>query len=281
MKKWVKRILIILIIIAILIAVGMFIYNRLMSNVSDYNESQVNMYLKEYVVGNQDVSNYVVGTGTITSFNAKKIDVSVDADIRELYVNDGDIVNKNQKLFKYYYAGENNYAYSSIYGMFFEVEDEHYKYYYVYDMNDTGIEFYVSESDAVKIQVGQKVIAKVVVLNKEVEGTVKYISKLPKDGKYKIQVSLPVVDDIKFGYGAIAKVLVEENKDSIVIPYTALFVDDSNRYYVIKKENIQGHMENYSNTNNYTYVEVGHIDSDKAEILSGLNKGDIIGDRGY
>lgn len=280
-NKWLKVLLIIIGVVAILGIIVSSIINKVLGNIDNINELDMQYYFEEHVVKQENITSYVKGTGSITSFNIKRIEVPEYANVKESYVRDGDIVKEKQKLLKVYADGYNQNINSPIEGMYFELENNGTKEYFVYSLNDMGIELYVSETDTASLAIGQKAIIKITALNKEFEGKVTYISKLPTNGRFKVKVSVSYAEEIRFGYGASVKVIVSEKEDAIVIPYSTLQIDENNKYYVIKKENKEKfYNDNMNGTiiseEAKTYVEIGTITNNQVEILSGLQNGDVI-----
>jgi len=280
-KKWLKILLIVMGIIVVLGILVSIIISYVLGNIDDINELDMQYYFEEHIVKQENITTYVKGTGEITSFNKTRLEIPIYGNIKESYVKDGDVVTEKQKLLRVYADGYYQNINSPIAGMYFELENEGSKEYFVYSLNDIGIEMYVSETDVASLIIGQKAIVKITALNKEVEGTVTYISKLPTMGRFKVKVSINYTDEIRFGYGTSIKIVVAEKENAIVIPYDALQIDENNKYYVIKKEN----KEIFYNDSLYgteisekakTYVEIGTITNNQVEILSGLQNGDVI-----
>ncbi|MCR5483907.1 MAG: HlyD family efflux transporter periplasmic adaptor subunit [Bacilli bacterium] len=276
MKKFLKVLIVILIIAGTCFGGYLYISNKVKKNMDDYNQAW-NRFNSEYVVKKETVVDYVKGSGEITSFNIEYLNEE-NYPIKDKYVKDGDTVSQKQKIMKIGGDYETKTLTSSINGIYFEVSGEMNRMTYaIYDTSDVGIEFSVDERDVVKLAVGQKAIVKIVVLNKELEGTVNYISKLPQSGKYKVRVNIPFGDDIKFGFGSTVKITVEE-KTVLTVPYSCVeFID--NKYYVLKKENKVAYDSNdeYWNETRYmTEVQIGTISGNSVEIVSGLSEGDIV-----
>ena len=272
MKKFLKIMIVILIIAGACFGGYLYISNRIKKNINDINESE-KWYTKEYVAKSEKIVDYVKGSGEITSFNIKYID-NDGYKVKEMYVNDGDTVTQKQKIMKIGTDYESKTLTSPINGIYFEtIGQMNQKEYVVYDTTDVGIEFDVDERDVVKLVVGQKATVKVVVLNKEVEGIVKYISKLPQGGKYKVRVNIPLSDDIKFGFGSTVKIIVQE-KNVLTIPYDCVTYMN-NKYYVLKKEDSAAYEADFDDRY-LTEVQIGTINGNTVEIVSGLSEGDIV-----
>ncbi len=285
MKKkkfnWVKGIIIVVVIVVIIVVIGIGAFSSVSKNIDSINETEMGFYFTDYTVKQQNMTAYVKGTGEITSFNIQTLDVPTYSNIKEKYVNDGDMVTAKQNLLRAIVDGYSQNITSPIDGMYFETESNGMKVYQVYDLKNIGVEMFVSENDVASLKVGQKAYVRITALNKEVEGSISYISKLPTDGKFKVRVKIEYTDEIRFGYGASVRIVVAEKENVLVIPYKALQMDNDNRYYVIKSEFKEDFYKNFMyNTalpeTSKTYVEVGIITNSQVEIISGLQSGDVI-----
>lgn len=278
-NNWLKIILITGVILFAIVELGIIIANTFIANLNDLNNVEIDYYFNEYVVQEQSFTEYVKGTGIINSFNIKSLDTSEYSEIKEIYVNEGTIVNAKQKIMRGIKDGISQIIYSPINGMYFE--DVENKSYLLYDLSNIGIEMYVTENDVAKISVNQKAIVRISAINKNVDGVVTYVSKLPSTNGFKVRIKIDYNDEIKFGYGASVKVIVSQKDKAIVIPYNALQMDKNNNYYVVKKEYKESLYNNYYNDvvipeEAKTYVKIGSITGSLVEITSGLNIGDTI-----
>lgn len=278
-NNWLKIILITGVILFAIIELGIIIANTFIANLNDLNNVEIDYYFNEYVVQEQSFTEYVKGTGIINSFNIKSLDTSEYSEIKEIYVNDGTIVNAKQKIMRGIKDGISQIIYSPISGMYFE--DVENKSYLLYDLSNIGIEMYVTENDVAKVSVNQKAIVRISAINKNVDGVVTYVSKLPSTHGFKVRIKIDYNDEIKFGYGASVKVIVSQKDKDVVIPYNALQMDKNNNYYVVKKEYKESLYNNFYNDvvipeEAKTYVKIGSITGSLVEITSGLNIGDTI-----
>lgn len=268
-------------IITILFIIGIVIMSFIMSKFDEFTEGELSYYFDKYEVSTENLTSYVKGTGEITSFNIQTLDIPSYAKIKENYVNDGDIVSKNQKLMKINSAGYIGVEKAPIAGMFFKVDNGGDFIYQIYDTANLGVEINVNEKDVAFLKVGQKANVKISALNKEIDGVVSYVSKLPVNGKFKVKVKIAYFDELRFGYGVNVKINILEKQNVIVIPYQNLYMDNDNRYYVIKEEYMEEYYNSYMNDTIFadeykTYVEIGVISNNKVEIISGLSVGDKI-----
>jgi len=280
-KKGLKITLIVVGVLVLLYIIGSFAVSSIASKFSKATEGEVSMYFDEYEVKTDNLTSQVKGTGEITSFNIQTLDVSSYAKVKENYVNDGDMVTKNQKLLKINTEGYVSDVKATMAGMFFKVYNGMEISYQIFDTTNVGVEINVNEKDVASLSVGQKAIVKISALNKEVEGEVTYVSKLPVDGKFKVRVKVEYFDELRFGYGVNVKINIQEKQNVMVIPYQTLYMDNDNKYYVIKDEFKDEYYDSFMYGTNFeeeyrTYVEVGTITNNKVEIISGLSVGDKI-----
>ncbi len=282
-----KKLKVVFIIILVLIVIGIVLstwFKNISQRFADTENSLSDSYFIEHVAKREKLVSEIKGNGTITSFNINKIDMPYEYKIKEKYVNDGEYVTQNKTLMKIETNGVTTNINSPIDGMYFEVADSlGVNNYYVYDLNNIGVETKVKEMDVAKLAIGQKASVKITSLNKEVEGSVTYISKLPTEGtKYKIRISIPYTDDIRFGYGASVSVNIEEKDNVLSIPYNALVMDKDDSYYVVKNnckyDYYRYKMSDKSTLNSdcKTKVEIGIISNYYVEITSGLEENDVV-----
>ena len=289
MKKVIIAILIVIIIIASLGYGGYCLFKSKFDTVSELENISMESSLNSYVVKRDSVTTYVRGTGEIQSFNVQDISIENYEKITEQYVSDGEEVSAKERLMKVSGAGTARYITSPIDGLFFEIDNSQSSYgnqstattksYKVYDLDEVGVLMTVSEADVVNIEEGQKAIIKITALNREVEGTVSYISKLPSNGRFNVKISMDYSDDIRFGYGTSVKIITKEVENMIVIPYDALQMDEAGRYFVVTEDFKQDVLNSYWEAipeEAKTYVEVGTVSSTQAEIISGLEEGQKI-----
>ena len=289
MKKVIITILIVVGIIAGLVYGGYTIFKSKIDTVSELENADRANSLNSYVVKKDTATTFIRGIGDIQSFNVQSLDIENYEKIKDQYIQDGEEVSANEKLMKVSGGGRTRYITSPIDGLFFEVENSNQSYgnvstsssksYQVYDLQDIGVSVNVSESDVVNIEEGQKAIVKITALNKEIEGTVTYVSKLPSNGRFNVKVSIDYQEDIRFGYGTTVKIITKEVNDMIVIPYDALEIASDGRYFVVTDEYQEQFLNSYWEElpeECRTYVEVGTINSTQVEIISGLTEGQKI-----
>ena len=155
-------------------------------------------------------SNSIIGEGTLTSFNIEQIDTSYWKNVDEVLANDEDMVKANQLLLKTSNKDAKGEISSTIDGKFYIQEHGGKNIYYIYDLDNVGIEFKVSEEDSVNLKIGQK--AKITFLGstESYEGIVYYIQKIPVNEEVSVKVKLDYNDGLKFGTNAKVEILLDE-----------------------------------------------------------------------
>ncbi len=150
----------------------------------------------------------------------------------------------------------------------------------VADVSTLKFEMQIDELDITKIQIGQEVEVTIEALdNKTFKGTVSNINiigtNIGSTTNYTIIIEVPGTDEIYSGMTVDAKVKVAEKDNVLIIPLTAVRKGD----IVYKKSsNPEFQDEDQEVPQGYekVKVEIGLNNSDYVEIISGLEKGDIV-----
>ena len=162
------------------------------------------------VVEDFEESNNISGEGTLTSFNIEKIDTSYWKNVDEVLFNDEDLVKANQLLLKTSNKESNGEISATIDGRIYVQEQSGKDMYYIYDLDNIGIEFKVSEEESVNLKIGQKAKITFVGSTESYEGVVYYIQKIPVDEEIAVKVKLEYNDNLKFGTNAKVEILLDE-----------------------------------------------------------------------
>jgi multidrug efflux pump subunit AcrA (membrane-fusion protein) len=278
MEKVKKIIIAIVIIVVILFGLVKFVSSKASS--IEYGDSlYIDQFLETYTVKREDVKNYVYGIGQVTSFNIETLTIDADEKISEILVSEGQKVEKNQDIMKVTDGSTTRTIKSTVSGLFYCIEENNVTKYCIYNLDDVGIKLALGEKEISSVSNGQKVFINISALDKDLEGTVEYVSSLPQNEKYIVRVKIDYTEDVKFGYNATASILTKEADNAISIPYEYLNMDDDGKYFVYDANYKMDIYTNYSTgIPDYTkiYIEVGTITSTKVEVLSGLEAGDAI-----
>ncbi len=157
--------------------------------------------------------------GTLVSFNIEKLDTGYWNKIDEVLVKNEEMVKEDQKLLKTSNSEANGEIYSTIAGRFYVQEENGNNSYYIYDLDNVGIEIDVDEEESVKLKIGQKVNVKFTGSSETIEGKVFYIQKIPNKGNIKVKVKIEYNDKYKFGTNAKIEILTNEEPDTSVKEY--------------------------------------------------------------
>ncbi|MCM1158220.1 MAG: efflux RND transporter periplasmic adaptor subunit [Bacteroidales bacterium] len=146
----------------------------------------------------------------------------------------------------------------------------------IIDINKIGVEFSIAKDDLGAIKTGQK--ARVVVGDKEYEGTVDYVSRVAvsdmtitgntdSGGTIKGRISLDKPDDIYIGVSAKVYIFVGRSENALAVPYEAVNSDvDGDYVYIINKENLIERKD----------ITIGICSDEYYEITEGINEGDKV-----
>ena len=134
----------------------------------------------------------------------------------------------------------------------------------------------VDELDIISVQAGQNVdIAMDAIEDKTYPATVTKVSQIgtASGGVTVYNVTLTVEGDeqLRFGMNGTATVHIEERNDVLLVPLTALNSSRGQSYVWVKGENASADEPGVR-----TMVETGLSDENYAQVVSGLNEGDVI-----
>jgi multidrug efflux pump subunit AcrA (membrane-fusion protein) len=280
MKK-VKKVIIVIAIITVIVAILVKIISSKVNGINNVENLYADTFFDTYTVTRDDVKSYVKGIGQVTSFNIETLEVESYEKISEILVSESQKVEKDQEIMKVTDGSTTRTIKAGISGLFFCVEENNVTKYCIYNLDDIGIKLSLGEKEVTTVSVGQKVSINITALNKDLEGTVEYVSSLPQNERYIVRVKIDYTDDVKFGYSATASILTKEDNDAIVIPYEYLNMDENEKYFVYSA-NYKTELYNnfWDNTDipeeAKIYVEVGTITSNNVQIVSGLEAGEEI-----
>jgi RND family efflux transporter MFP subunit len=132
----------------------------------------------------------------------------------------------------------------------------------------------VDEIDIPQVKVGQSAVIEVDALSDELfEGTVSSISPVPRIEAglvvYEVTVSLVIPADagVMVGMSATADIMVDKSEDTLLVPERAIGVDEEG--HPVVWVSVDGQLEERA-------VVVGISDGLQAEILSGLEEGEMV-----
>lgn len=137
----------------------------------------------------------------------------------------------------------------------------------VKSIDDIIVNLNVNKYDIVNIEEGQP--ASVTIKNKEYAGKVSRISRIADEQQsgISVEVKLDAPDgDIILGIETKAKIQTAQLETALVVPTAALWEDEEGTFVTVAKDG-KAHK---------TAVETGARSTDMAEIVSGINAGDVV-----
>lgn len=272
MKKFVKVLIIILIILAVLVT-AFFVGRKILNN----QTSKALQSLEKYTIVKSDLALVTIGSGKIVSADVKTIIPS--GTLNEISVKVGDIVKKGDILAKYTdmkgtkldlttdYDG----VITAIPSTSTSLTAKATSAFEISGKANLQIDIQITEKEIYKIKVDQTAEVYIEALNKTYTGKVKRISYAGNTESdftlYTVTVSIDnISNDIYLGMTGSAKINVENKKDVYKVPVEAV-IEDGNKRYILKSE----WLNNTSRSQKDYYVEVttGISDTDYVELLSG------------
>lgn len=143
------------------------------------------------------------------------------------------------------------------------------------DSEDIYVKLAVNEGDAPKISEGQTAFISGKALSKRYTATVDTVFPTARK-RYSGTSAETVVDvllkldnpdsEIKSGYSVTGQVIVEDEKEALVLPYSAIMQDDSGEYVYVLEGNTAVRKD----------IETGHELDMGAEILSGISEESLV-----
>ena len=134
----------------------------------------------------------------------------------------------------------------------------------------------VDELDITSVEVGQNVeLAMDAITDHTYAGTVSKISQIGTATSgvtvYSVTLTIDGDDQLKLGMNGTATILVEERENVLLVPITALNTSRGESYVWLKADGAADGEPGVRTT-----VETGLSDENFAEVLSGLNEGDVV-----
>lgn len=272
MKKFVKALIIILVIIAVLVT-AFFVGRKILNN----QASKAIQSLEKYTIVKGDLSLVTIGSGKIVSADVKTVIPS--GTLNEINVKVGDIVKKGDILAKYTDMKGTKLDLTSDYeGVITAIPSTSTSLtakatsaFEISGKANLQIDIQITEKEIYKIKVDQTAEVYIEALNKTYTGKVKRISYAGNTDNdftlYNVTVSIDnISDDIYLGMTGSAKINVETKKDVYKVPVEAV-IEDGNKRYILKSEWLNNTAK--SQKDYYAEVTTGISDTDYVELLSG------------
>lgn len=238
-------------------------------------ESSKEIVGDEIEVKSGDITTYYSFTGNVEAKNRQIIFAEQAVQIDEFNVNVGDIVQKDDILYK---TNRGVDVKSEINGEILDIfiqEDEQLmpgaKIIEIVDYKDLQLNVKVDEYDLKTIKEETPVNITIHALNKEFKGIVIDVAKEGENMNgvtfFDTKISIENPEDILVGMSSEAKVLNKSANNIAILPITAVKFMDNNRPYVNIKQD--GKVVDKD-------IELGITDGVNVEIKSGLNIGDLV-----
>lgn len=134
----------------------------------------------------------------------------------------------------------------------------------------------VDELDIINVQVGQNAdIAMDALTDKTYSAVVSKVSQIgtPNGGVtvYNVTLTIDGDENLKFGMNGTATIRIEEVNDVLLVPLTALNTSRGESYVWLQSDDASGDEPGVRTT-----VETGLSDESYAQVLSGLDEGDVV-----
>jgi len=251
------------IIIAILVAVVVF-------------EKKNTTTYKEVLPTTGNITTYYSFTGSVDAKNRKTVYADKAMQISDIFIKEGDKVNKDDVLFKTT-TGEEILAPidGEIAKLKVEVNAQLLPGSTLTDVVDYSVlqlKVQVDEYDLSAISVGKQAVIRMNALDKEFNGTIDGVSKegIYANGVTYFNATFLLVNDgsINVGMSAEAKVLKDDVKDTMLLPMSVINFDNKNAPYVYVKDD-KGNPVRRD-------IKVGVNDGTNVQILDGIKAEDII-----
>lgn len=253
--------------IVVLIAIGTLAFTRVRASKEVVGE--------EMEVKKGNISTYYSFSGSIEAKNRQTIFADGAMQIKEFKVKLGDMVKKDDILYK---TNRGINVKSEIDGEVLDIfveEDEQLmpgtKIIEIVDYKDLQLKVKVDEYDLKAIKRGILANVTIHALNKDFQGTVTDVAKEGTNMNgvtfFNTIISIENEGDILVGMSAEAKVLNQSAQAVSILPMTAIrFRDDNSPYVSIKEDDVVEDID----------VQLGISDGVNVEIKSGVNIGDKV-----
>lgn len=141
------------------------------------------------------------------------------------------------------------------------------------EQDSTTVSINVDELDILSVKEGQSAQITLDALeDQSFEGTITGISEAVSGSgstKYPVEITLERAEDMRVGMSASATIYIDEAKDAVLIPVSAL-QERGDKAFVYTEKDGEG------NLSGETEVTTGLSDGNRVEIVSGLSEGDTV-----
>lgn len=229
-----------------------------------------------YTATRGSISNALSFSGSVSVVSSGYMTAEGDGTVRALYVQDGDRVEKGNKLARLS-SGETVKAEfaGTVNDVLVEEGDEvrsGAQIVQLVDFTNMKVTMRVDEYDISDVYVGQACQVTFTALEKTFDSTITHINRLSQSAGsvayYTVTASVEVTEDVLPGMQVSVRIPREEATDVVLLKMDALSFDRDNSAFVYTKDEA-GELQQ-------TPVEVGVDNGNYVEIKSGLNEGDTV-----
>lgn len=229
-----------------------------------------------YTATRGSISNALSFSGSVSVVSSGYMTAEGDGTVRALYVQDGDRVEKGDKLARLS-SGETVKAEfaGTVNDVLVEEGDEvrsGAQIVQLVDFTNMKVTMRVDEYDISDVYVGQACQVTFTALEKTFDSTITHINRLSQSAGsvayYTVTASVEVTEDVLPGMQVSVRIPREEATDVVLLKMDALSFDSDNSAFVYTKDEA-GELQQ-------TPVEVGVDNGNYVEIKSGLNEGDTV-----
>lgn len=273
-KNIIKNRLTLLVLILFLIFSGMLYYYMDAVNNQDAIASTA---MKTVEVSKQTIRKEISGSGEISSSVQENIAPGKYKTLKEVYVEENQVVKKGEKLLKYtdgtFLTAPYDLAINSIHlGMIGKPCNPDMDYIEVFGLQDLQITLNVDETDKNSIYTGQEVVIKANAAEENsFKGTVQKIDAIGKydasGSSFKVVVTFQNDGSLSIGMSGLCQITVAEAIDAIAVPIEAVRTTESENFVTVLNED---------GTTKEVKVEIGLSNDQYVEIKSGLTFGQRI-----
>ena len=263
-RKWVKRIVWIVILLVVIASAVFLLMNRSKQT------------FDTEIVRTRSIETFYTFTGNIEPDKISEITASSDGKINRLYVQEGDIVEKNESVLRLQ-SGVTLEApiAGTVTDIFFEKDDAYRAgnvLFRVATYESPIVKISIDEYDVDALSVGEEVSVYIQAMDKYVHGTITEISNeaavTSNVAYYSAKISVEQDGTIKMGMTCEVSAPRDHAYDVTTLPLTAIQFDSENQPYVF--------INNRQGTPDAVYIALGVSNGSVVEITEGLKVGEEV-----
>ena len=267
-RRIVKRIILIVLLLAIIASAGYLAYSRL--------KQEYTVTYDRYTATTGSISNALSFSGNLNLVDSKTYTAGAAGTVRAIYANAGDAVSEGDKLMRLS-NGETIKADfdGRVNAVNVEVGDEiaaGASLIQIADFAHLQVTLRIDEYDIADVQVGQRCTVTATATEKAFESEIDSINYISASGGsvayYSATVYVTVDDGVYPGMQATVSIPLEEASDVVILKADAISFDSTNQAFVW--------MQNDAGDLEQVMIETGVSNGNYVEIVSGLQDGDQV-----